>query len=345
MSPDAVAYRSRARTTLPSLPDRIRPTAVATARSQSGAGRLPSCQRTSAGAVSGRAGRSESAGPPIVVSHACPSRRPSTALGTTRTEPSQVGSKVKLPNATGPEPGIATWSSIVARSNSSRSHFSLAVNLSSPAGRVILAASPQPTSPSPCRIHASAAGSGSPPTRLPGSAMGTVRTASRSGAGRPSLPRPGSTPANSTCRSPLHRSRGRCASEQGELGGGRDDGRRVRCNRRRGGPARPAPVGPAAADPVPAGQLPDPLAHLLLVGLRRVRAAPVQSAVADDEPGVVLAEPAEEPFPRAGAQVEHDGADRAGTRLRGLAHRGGKLGGGVGQERDDRAHQHRAAHP
>ena len=38
-------------------PDRIRLTAVATARSQSGAGRLPSCQRTSDGGVSGRAGQ------------------------------------------------------------------------------------------------------------------------------------------------------------------------------------------------------------------------------------------------------------------------------------------------
>ena len=108
MSSDAVAYRSRARTTLPSVPARIRPTAVATACSQSGAGRLPSCQRTSAGGMSGQAGRSESAGSPIVVSQARPERRPSTALGTTRTEPSQVGSKVKLPKATGPEPGRAT---------------------------------------------------------------------------------------------------------------------------------------------------------------------------------------------------------------------------------------------
>ena len=58
-------------------------------------------------------------------------------------------SKVKLPKATGPEPGRPTWSSTVARSNSSRSHFSPAVNLSSPAGSVIRAASPQPTSPSP----------------------------------------------------------------------------------------------------------------------------------------------------------------------------------------------------
>ncbi len=114
MSAEAVAYRSRASTTLPSRPDRIRLTAVATARSQSGAGRLPSCQRTSDGGVSGRAGHSESAGSPIVVSHVCPARRPSTAAGTTRTEPSQVESKVKLPNATGPEPGMATWSSIVA---------------------------------------------------------------------------------------------------------------------------------------------------------------------------------------------------------------------------------------
>jgi hypothetical protein len=193
---------------LPSRPDRIRLTAVATARSQSGAGRLPSCQRTSDGAVSGRAGQSESAGSPIVVSHACPERRPSTAAGTIRTEPSQVESKVKLPNATGPEPGMTTWSSIVARSNSSRSHFSAAVNRSSPAGSVIRAASPQPTSPSPWRTQASAAGPGSLPTRPPGSATGTVRTASRSGTDWPSLPRRDSTPVNFTWRSPPHRSRG-----------------------------------------------------------------------------------------------------------------------------------------
>ena len=208
MSSEAVAYRSRASTTLPSWPDRIRLTAVATARSQSGAGRLPSCQRTSDGGVSGRAGQSESAGSPIVVSHACPDRRPSTAPGTTRTEPSQVESKVKLPNATGPEPGMATWSSIVARSNSSRSHFSPAVNLSSPAGSVIRAASPQPTSPSPWRTQASAAGPGSLPTRPPGSATGTVRTASRSGTGWPSLPRRDSTPVNFTWRPAPHGSRG-----------------------------------------------------------------------------------------------------------------------------------------
>ena len=134
---------------MPRRPERIRLTAVATARSQSGAGRLPSCQRTSAGGVRGRAGGSELAGSPTVVSQACPDRRPSTAPGTTRTEPSQVESKVKLPKATGPEPGIVTWSSTVARSNSSRSHFSPAVNLSSPAGSVIRAASPQPTRPSP----------------------------------------------------------------------------------------------------------------------------------------------------------------------------------------------------
>src|SRR6516225_9964475 len=205
MSSEAVAYRSRASTTLPRPPDRIRLTAVATARSQSGAGRLPSCQRTSAGGASGETGRAEPAGSPIVVSQACPDRRPSTAPGTTRTEPSQVGSNVKLPNATRPEPGKATWSSIVARSNSSRSHFSPAVNLSSPAGSVIRAASPQPTSPSPCRIQASAAGSGSLLTRLRGSVTGTVRTASRSGGGWPGLPRPDSTPVNFTWRSPLRR--------------------------------------------------------------------------------------------------------------------------------------------
>ena len=60
--------------------------------------------------------------------------------GTTSTEPSEVESKVKLPKATGPLPGSATWSSTSAPSKSSRSHFSPAVNLSSPAGRVTRAA-------------------------------------------------------------------------------------------------------------------------------------------------------------------------------------------------------------
>ena len=65
------------------------------------------------------------------------------------TEPSDEASKVKLPNATGPEPRARTRSSTSAASNTERSHFSPAVNLSSPAGSVTLTASPQPTRPAP----------------------------------------------------------------------------------------------------------------------------------------------------------------------------------------------------
>ena len=51
-----------------------------------------------------------------------------------------------MPNATGPEPRTRTRSSTSAASNTERSHFSPAVNLSSPAGSVTLTASPQPAS-------------------------------------------------------------------------------------------------------------------------------------------------------------------------------------------------------
>ena len=69
--------------------------------------------------------------------------------GTIRTDPSDEASKVKVPNATGPEPRTRTWSSTSAASNTERSHFSPAVNRSSPAGSVTLTASPQPTRPAP----------------------------------------------------------------------------------------------------------------------------------------------------------------------------------------------------
>ena len=75
--------------------------------------------------------------------------RPSTTLGTIRTDPSDDASKVKVPNATGPEPRTRTRSSTSAASNTERSHFSPAVNLSSPAGSVTLTASPQPARPAP----------------------------------------------------------------------------------------------------------------------------------------------------------------------------------------------------
>jgi len=69
--------------------------------------------------------------------------------GTISTDPSDDASKVKLPNAISPEPRTRTRSSTSAVSKTERSHFSPAVNLSSPAGSVTLTASPQPTSPAP----------------------------------------------------------------------------------------------------------------------------------------------------------------------------------------------------
>ena len=150
MSCDAVAYRSLASTTLLRSPARIRATAAETARCHCGAVRLPSCQRSPARRLArGREGATAACGSPMVVSQERPEPRPSTAAGTTRTEPSEVGSKVKLPNATGPQPGRPTSSVTSAPSNSSISHFSPAVNRSSPAGMLTRAASPQPTSPSP----------------------------------------------------------------------------------------------------------------------------------------------------------------------------------------------------
>jgi hypothetical protein len=69
--------------------------------------------------------------------------------GTISTDPSDDASKVKLPKAMGPVPRTRTWSSMSAASKTERSHFSPAVNLSSPAGSVTLTASPQPASPAP----------------------------------------------------------------------------------------------------------------------------------------------------------------------------------------------------
>ena len=136
----------------------------------------------------------------MVVSQACPDgSRPRMVRGTISTEPSEAGSKVKLPNATGPVPGRRTRSSVTTPSNRVRSHFSPAVKRSSPAGSVIRATSPQPTSPHPCRTQASAEAGGDAgrdaggdaggirASRSPGSAMGTVRAVRPPGsvAGRP----------------------------------------------------------------------------------------------------------------------------------------------------------------
>ena len=214
MSCAAVAYCSKASTTFFSWPALIALTAVATARSQAGGVRLPSDQRRPVGGTSGAGTgssgisswpargscRSAPSGSDwIVVSQAWPSRRPTTMRGITSTEPSDVGSKVKLPNATGPEPGTPTSSLTSALSNSSRSHFSPAANRSCPAVSVTFATVPQPTMPSPRRIQASACGPGSVAMRSPGSGMATVRTARRPGV-RPLFSScAGPTPINCTC--------------------------------------------------------------------------------------------------------------------------------------------------
>ena len=211
----------------------MRSTAVATARSHCGAVRLPSCQRIRPGGAGGATGRG-SRGPPggpgdagraggwpvIEVSHAWPERRPSITWGRMRTDPSEVGSKVKLPKATGPQPGAPTRSSTCAPSSRARSHLSAAVKRSWPAGTVTRATSPQPTRPSPRRIQASVPGPGSWPTRSPGSATGTVRTTSPSGSGKPARPEPDPTAANCTCHQEPPRPRGAPRARCGPAGAG-----------------------------------------------------------------------------------------------------------------------------
>src|SRR5690349_641816 len=362
----AVAYRSRASTTLLSSPSLIRWTAVATARCHSGAVRLPSCHLISAGAVSGA--RGGPAGSPvaaggaaaavrgrIVVSQDLPPRRPTIVSGTMSTEPSEVESKVKLPKATGPVPGSATRSSTSAPSKSSRSHFSPAVNLSSPAGSVILAVSPHPARPSTWRIQATPVGSGKRATRSPGTGISTVRTARCSVAcwesmsmgvtTRTTLRRRRCHSAGGSARSvpaDTREKRGACgegyrtipALEQRELlRDGRRGARPAFCGRREPpGPAARRAPGRAAPDAVAPGKRADLLAHPLLVGGRGVGATAVEGAVAGHQARVRLGEPAEEPLPRTGAQVQHDRRDRGRTGLRDLPHRGLELCRGIGQE-------------
>ena len=59
----------------------------------------------------------------------------------------------------------------------------------------------------------------------------------------------------------------------------------------------------------------------------------------------MLGQPGQEPLAGSRPQVQHDGADVGGAGLGDLPHGGLQLGGGVGQERHDRAHQHAAAQP
>ena len=95
----AVAYRSRASTTLRRLPALMAATASATACSHCGAGRLPSCHLTllsGSGTVTG-SGPDGWPGPVTVVSQAWPRpSRPSTACGTISTDPSDEASKVNV---------------------------------------------------------------------------------------------------------------------------------------------------------------------------------------------------------------------------------------------------------
>src|SRR6185437_1318517 len=98
---------------------------------------------------------------------------------------------------------------------------------------------------------------------------------------------------------PAGRRARRLLLEQGELlRRGRDGrGRRDRLG---------DPPGPraGAADAVPSGQLADLARDAVLVGLRGVGAPPVQVEIPADEPGVLLAQPAEEPLARARAQMQ-----------------------------------------
>src|SRR4051794_40046489 len=185
MGSSAVANTSRASTTLRRLPALIAVTASATACSQRGPGRLPSLHWSASGSLSavppsGQPEGGVSPGSVTVVSQARPRpSRPRITRGTMRTEPSEDASKVKVPNATGPEPRSRTWSSTSAASNTERSHFSPAANLSSPAGSVTRTASPQPARPAPWCTQATTAGWGRRSRRFPGSGTVTVRTASR----------------------------------------------------------------------------------------------------------------------------------------------------------------------
>ena len=163
----------------------MRRTASPTACSHSGADSAPSCQLTMSGGSGGSNGAGCQGVSPsgvMVVSQAFPvPSRPRIALGTMSTEPSDASSKVKLPNATRPEPRRRTSSSTCAPSMSSRSHFSPSANRSAPAGSVTRAASPHPTRPAPCRIHARASGTGiSRQKPSPGSGTGVLRTSRRS---------------------------------------------------------------------------------------------------------------------------------------------------------------------
>ncbi len=147
MSRSAVATRSRASTTFSSRPDLISPTARATACCHSGAVSEPSPYTMRPGEAAGAI--SSMGASPTVVSHARPFLRPSSTRGTTSTEPCASGSKVNEPNATGPEPGTCTSSSMWASPNTVASHRLAHSKRPGPGGTATRAASPQATRPSP----------------------------------------------------------------------------------------------------------------------------------------------------------------------------------------------------
>ena len=118
------------------------------------------------------------------VSHARPSRRPTTTEGTTSTEVPGEGSKAKEAKATGPLPATRTRSSTTASAQKEVHHRWAREKRSAPDTET-LAASPQPTSPSPSRTHASAPSSGSSESRDETESIGrgTVRMVSGVAAG------------------------------------------------------------------------------------------------------------------------------------------------------------------
>jgi hypothetical protein len=129
----------------------MRATARATTCFHSAAVRLPSPYLIAPGVTRGVTGRGVTS--PMVVSHARPPRLASTTCGTTIIEPGARPSKVNEPNATGPDPGTRTSSSMLASRNSDAAHRRAQANRPGPGGTATLAASPHAASPSPRLIQ------------------------------------------------------------------------------------------------------------------------------------------------------------------------------------------------
>ena len=110
-----------------------------------------------------RASRAEAA---TTVSQVTPSRRPTTAWGTTPTDEPGCGSNANEAKSTGPEPGIET-SSAMSASASQPAHQRWAREKRSAPANSARATSPQPTRPAPCRIQEwTSAGAGVRTTRV-----------------------------------------------------------------------------------------------------------------------------------------------------------------------------------